>query len=167
MRKSVGFAVMSVLVLVGFSLLLTPPTMAQPKAGSLMAEDVFTPIAMGYDLMRDGKYEAAEAQFKLALKADSFNSFALNNLAALEEKKGKLKDAMAYLTGAGKYADRYLNQVEQTCFVGGLCAAVKPIKKTGTESTIAPIIAENMKKLKAKVAATPTKPVPSTPPKMK
>lgn len=164
MRKSVGFVVMSVLVLAGFSLLLTAPTMAQPRP---MAEDAFTPIALGYDLMRDGKYEAAEFEFKKALKADRYNPFALNNLAALEEKKGNLKDAMAFLTDANEHAAEYFNKVQQTCFVGGLCAAIKPLKEVGAESTIAPVIAENMIKLKAKMAATPSKPEPSTPPKMK
>jgi hypothetical protein len=36
----------------------------------------------------------------------------------------------------------------------------------GTESTIAKVIQDNMAKLKAKIAATPEKPVPSTPPPM-
>jgi len=141
--------------------------MAQPKGGAMMTKDVFTPIVLGFDMMRDGKYDAAEVQFKKALKADRYNPFALNNLAALAERKGKLKDALAYLTDASEYADRYVNKVQQTCFVGGLCAAVKPIKQGGEKSTIAPIIAENMKKLQAKIAATPTAPQPSTPPKMK
>ena len=162
MRKCLALS-----IVVALSLFLTVPAMAQPKAGSLMTNDVFTPIALGYDFMRDGKYDAAEMEFKKALKADRYNPFALNNLSALEEKKGNLKDAMAYLTDAGEYADRYYNKVEQTCFVGGLCAAVKPLKKAGTESAIAPVVAENMKKLKAKAEATPSKPEPSAPPKMK
>ena len=91
----------------------------------------------------------------------------MNNLAAIEEKKGKLKDAVAYLEGATMYAKDYLDKVEQTCFVGGLCNAVKPVQILGTESAIAPIVAENLKKLKEKVAATPMPPEPSTPPKMK
>jgi tetratricopeptide (TPR) repeat protein len=158
---------LAVVMTLALALFLTVPAMAQPKAGTLMTDDAFTPIALGFDLMRDGKYDAAEMEFKKAIKADRYNPFALNNLAALEEKKGNLKDAMAYLTDAGEYADRYVNKVEQTCFVGGLCAGVKPLKKTGTESTIAPVVAENMKKLKDKMAATPAKPEPSKPPKMK
>jgi Flp pilus assembly protein TadD len=164
MRKSVSVAVMSFLVLVGFSLLLTAPTMAQPRP---MAKDVLTPLAKGYDLMRQGKYDAAEFEFKTVLKRDRYNPFALNNLAALEENKGHLKDAMAYLTDAQTHAAEYYNKVEQTCFVGGLCAAIKPKKDVGQTSTVAPVIAENMKKLQAKMAATPSKPEPSTPPKMK
>jgi len=162
MKKS-----LAVVMTLALALFLTVPALAQPKAGTLMADDAFTPIALGFDLMRDGKYDAAEMEFKKAVKADRYNPFALNNLAALEEKKGNLKDAMAYLTDAGEYADRYVNKVEQTCFVGGLCAGVKPLKISGTESAIAKVVAENMEKLKAKMAATPAKPEPSTPPKMK
>jgi tetratricopeptide (TPR) repeat protein len=147
--------------------LLAIPALAQPKGGALMAEDVYTPLSKGYDLMRQGKYEAAEYEFKAALKADGGNPFALNNLAALEEKKGNYKEAMAYLTEAGKFADAYKDKIEQTCFIGGLCAGVKPIRQMGTESAIVKVVAENLAKLKAKVKAMPEKPEPSTPPKMK
>lgn len=159
MRKLVGLMVVALLVMG-----LAVTVQAQPRP---MAEDVFTPLAKGYDMLREGKYEAAEFQFKTALSRDTRNPFALNNLAAIEEKKGKLKDAVAYLEGATMYAKDYLDKVEQTCFVGGLCNAVKPVQILGTESAIAPIVAENLKKLKEKVAATPMPPEPSTPPKMK
>lgn len=145
--------------------LMAAPALAQPKSGALMQEDVFTPLSKGYDLMRQGKYEAAEYQFKAAMKADEFNPFALNNLAALEEKKGNYKDAMAYLTEAGKFADRYRDKIEQTCFIGGLCAGVKPIRQMGTESAVAKVVTENLDKLQAKMKAMPAKPEPSKPPK--
>jgi tetratricopeptide (TPR) repeat protein len=147
------------------------PTVGEPKQRSgpraLMAEDVFTPIAKGYDLLRDGKYEAAEYQFADALKRDRYNPFALNNLAVLQERNGKMKDALAYLTDAKAHAPEYFEQVEQTCFVGGLCNAVKPVRKLGATSVIAPIVDENYNKLQEKMAKTPTAPEPSTPPPMK
>lgn len=146
--------------------LMAAPALAQPKSGALMQEDVFTPLSKGYDLMRQGKYEAAEYQFKAAMKSDEFNPFALNNLAALEEKKGNYKDAMAYLTEAGKFADRYRDKIEQTCFIGGLCAGVKPIRQMGTESAVAKVVTENLDKLQAKMKAMPAKPEPSKPAKM-
>ncbi len=161
MRKS-----LTVFMVVALALFLAAPAMAQPKGGVLMEKDVFTPLTLGYDFMRDGKYDAAEDQFKTALKADRYNSFALNNLAALEERKGNMKDAKAYLTDAGEYADRYLDKVQQTCFVGGLCAGVKPVRELGTESAIAKVVAENMSKLEAKMEAEPGKPEPSAPKKM-
>jgi Flp pilus assembly protein TadD len=132
-----------------------------------MPEDVFTPLTKGYDFMRAGNYEAAQNQFEAALKADRWNPFALNNLAAIMAQKGKLKDAMAFLVDAQKYADKYLDQVQEVCFTEGLCTGVKPVKRLGTESVIAKTIQDNMAKLKAKMAATPAPPEPSTPPRMK
>ena len=161
MRKS-----LTVVMVMALALFLTTPAMAQPQSGALMEKDVFTPLTLGYGFMQEGKYEAAEYEFKKALNADEFNSFALNNIAVLEERKGNYKSAMAYLDDAGRYADRYLDKVHQTCFIGGLCAAVKPVRQIGTESEIAKVVAENLAKLKAKMKAIPKKPEPSKPPKM-
>jgi tetratricopeptide (TPR) repeat protein len=161
-RKYLGISV-ALLAVASFFLLGSAPAMAQPRP---MAEDVYTPISKGYDLMRDGKYEAAQFEFETALKRDRYNPFALNNLAALMEKQGKMKEALAFLTDAQTNAKDYFDKVDQTCFVGGLCAGVKPVKIVGPTSTIAPIIAENMKKLQEKMAASPAKPEPSTPPPM-
>ena len=160
MRKRYGIILLALFGLVVFS----SAALAQPRP---MAEDVYSPIIKGYDFMRAGKYDAAQDQFKTALEKDRFNPFALNNLAALAEKQGKMKDAMAFLMDAQKYAPKYLDKVEQTCFVGGLCAGVKPLKEAGPTSSIATVIAENIQKLQAKMAQTPTAPEPSTPPKMK
>jgi tetratricopeptide (TPR) repeat protein len=160
MRKRYGIILLALFGLVVFS----SAALAQPRP---MAEDVYSPIIKGYDFMRAGKYDAAQDQFKTALEKDRFNPFALNNLAALAEKQGKMKDAMAFLMDAQKYAPKYLDKVEQTCFVGGLCAGVKPLKEVGPTSSIATVIAENIQKLQAKMAQTPTAPEPSTPPKMK
>ena len=164
MRKRYAFLLIGLLSLVTLFVMLSGAAMAQPRP---MAEDVYTPIIKGYDFMREGKYDAAQEQFAIALKKDTFNPFALNNLATLMEKKGKMKEAMAYLVDAQKHAKDYLDKVEQTCFVGGLCAGVKPVKAVGTTSAIATVIAENMQKLQAKMATTPSAPEPSTPPKMK
>ncbi len=144
-------------------LLITSSAMAQPR---IMPEDVFTPLTKGFDLMRAGKYDAAEAEFKTALSRDRYNPFALNNLAAIKAQEGKLKEALAYLTDASKYANDYKYKIQQVCFTGGLCTGVKPVKEVGNESVIAKTVAENMAKLKAQIAATPEKPVPSTPPPM-
>jgi Flp pilus assembly protein TadD len=144
-------------------LVISTSALAQPRP---MTNDVFNPIAKGFDLMRAGKYQAAQFEFKKALKMDRYNPFALNNLAALSAHQGHLKEAMAFLTDAGKYAKDYHNKFQQVCFTEGLCTAVKPVKAMGTESVIAKVIAENMAKLKAKMAAHPSPPVPSTPPAM-
>ena len=119
----------------------SPPTMQEPvhKTGprGLMADDVYTPIAKGYDLVREGNYEAARYQFAEAVKRDPFNPFALNNLAVLDEKDGKLNDALAHLKDATTHAVDYKDKVAQTCFVGGGCMAVKPVQAVGETSSIA------------------------------
>jgi len=160
--------VVACLLAVGFlfaSVALAQPARTGPRG--LMEEDVFTPLAKGYDLLREGKYEAAEYEFKDALSRDRYNPFALNNLAVLQERDGKLKDALAYLTDAKEHAAEYLEQVDQTCFVGGLCDAVKPVRKLGPTSAIAPIVNENYQKLQEKIAKAHMAPEPSTPPPMK
>jgi len=156
-------SVVGLVLVVGLCLLLAAPAMAQPRP---MDTDVYTPIAKGYDFVMAGNYQAAEMEFKKAVQKDTNNPFALNNLAAIESQKGNLKDAMAYLQQATLKADAYLDKVDQLCFVAGLCNAVKPVKAVGATSSIAPIIQENIAKLKAKMAASPAPPVPSAPPLM-
>jgi tetratricopeptide (TPR) repeat protein len=131
-----------------------------------MKMDVFTPIAQGYDFVREGKYEAAKNEFAKAVKADRFNPFALNNMAVLEEREGKLNDALANLKDATTHAKEYFDKVSQTCFAGGGCLAVKPLREKGAASSIAPIIQENIKKLEAKIKATGHAPPPVSPPPM-
>jgi tetratricopeptide (TPR) repeat protein len=160
-RKYVIFAVVAALCLI-----MTVPALAQPKGGALMSMDAFTPIAQGYDFVREGKYAAAKNEFAKAVKADRFNPFALNNMAVLEEREGKLNDALANLKDATKFANDYLDKVTQTCFAGGGCLAVKPIREKAEKSVIAPIIQENIAKLEAKIKATKHPAPPVTPPPM-
>ena len=161
MRKYFIFTVAAVLCL-----FMVMPILAQPKGGGMMSEDSFTPIAQGYDFVREGKYEAAKNEFAKAVKADRYNPFALNNMAVLEEREGKLNDALANLKDGTKYAADYKQKVMQTCFAGGGCLAVKPLKEVGDQSSILPIIQENIKKLEAKIAATGTAPPPVSAPPM-
>ena len=161
MRKYVILAIVAALCL-----FMAMPVLAQPKGGALMAMDVYTPIAQGYDFVREGKYEAAKNEFAKAVKADRHNPFALNNMAVLEERDGKLNDSLALLNRAGARAGAYFDKVNQTCFAGGGCLAVKPLREVGEKSSIAPIIQENITKLQAKIAATGTAPPPGSPPPM-
>jgi tetratricopeptide (TPR) repeat protein len=154
------------LVVAALFLFVASPVLAQPKGGALMPEDVFTPIAKGYDLIRDGKYDAAKYEFETAVKRDRHNAFALNNLAVLEERGGHLNEALANLKDATTHAAAYHDKVVQTCFVGGGCLAVKPVRAASNHSEIAPIIAENIKKLEAKMAAQKTPAPPGSPPAM-
>jgi hypothetical protein len=172
-----------ILMVTALSLTLTIPVLAQTggtkggpgqqsapagsvRGGAMMPDDVFTPIAKGYDMVREGNYAAARDQFATAAKLDKFNPFALNNLAVLDERDGKLNDAMANLKDATIHAAEYKDKVTQTCFVGGGCMAVKPLRAMGETSTILPVIQENIQKLEAKIAATKTPPPPVSPPPM-
>ena len=173
-----------ILVLVALSLALAIPALAQVggtkggpgtqtapagtlRGGAMMPVDVYTPIRQGYELIREGKYEAARNEFGKAVALDKFNPFALNNLAVLDEKDGKLNDALAHLKDATIHAAEYKDKVAQTCFVGGGCMAVEPVRALGETSTILPIIEENIQKLEAKKAATGTpSPAGSPPPIM-
>jgi len=153
---------LAVAALLGIHLLF--PAAFAPAQPRPMAEDVFTPIAQGYDLMREGNYEAAQYQFETALKRDRYNPFALNNLAVLKEQQGKVQEALAYLVDAQANARDYHDQVEQTCFARGLCAGVKPVKILGPTSTIAAVIAGNLQRLQDKLAKNPLPPEPATSP---
>jgi tetratricopeptide (TPR) repeat protein len=164
MRNTRKYVILTVVA--ALCLFMAMPVLAQPKGGALMTKDVFTPIAQGYDFVREGNYEAANNEFNKAVKADRFNPFALNNLAVLDEREGKLNDALAHLKDATTHANDYLDKVTQTCFAGGGCLAVKPLQELGEKSSIAPIIQENIAKLQAKIAATGTAPPPGTPPPM-
>jgi Flp pilus assembly protein TadD len=167
MRKYFPYVLAGLFLVTGVWLAFPAGALAQPTAGSLMPEDVYTPLAKGYDLLRQGNYPAARFEFQDAVKLDPDNSFALNNLAVLDERDGKLKDAMSFLQQATLHAAQYKDKVQQTCFVGGLCTAVKPLRQTGVESSIAPIVQENIKRLQEKMAQAPAAPQPSAPPKMK
>ena len=164
MRNTRKYVILTVVA--ALCLCMALPAMAQPKGGAMMPMDVYTPLATGYDFVREGKYEAAKNEFDKAMKADPNNSFAFNNNAVLLEREGKLNDALALLNRASKHADAYLDKVSQTCFAGGGCLAVKPLREVGEKSSIAPIIQENIQKLQAKIAATGTKPPAGSPPPM-
>lgn len=136
------------------------------RGGSLMPVDVYTPIRRGYTFVREGKYEAAKHEFAIAAKLDELNPFALNNLAVLDERDGKLNDALAQFKDAAIHAAQYRDKVQQTCFVGGTCMAVEPERKLAATSEVLPIIQENIQKVEAKIAATQTAPPPVSPPPM-
>jgi tetratricopeptide (TPR) repeat protein len=162
MRKARWFIGLSLTL--GLFLLLAAPVLAKNYWDGPFPADVYGPLNEGYDLLAAGKYDAAAVKFEQVTKIDNTNPFALNNLAAVEEQKGNLRSAMALLQQATMKADMYKQQVAQTCFVAGLCTAVKPKQEMGSTSTIAPIIKDNIAKLKPKIEALP--PQPSSPPPM-
>jgi tetratricopeptide (TPR) repeat protein len=163
MRKArlvIGFC-----LALGLCLLMAVPVMAQAYVSGPFPSSIYNALDQGYALLAAGKYDAAAVQFEKVTKMDNTNPFALNNLAAIQEQKGHLREAMALLQQATMKADMYKQKVAQTCFVSGLCTAVKPSKEMGSVSTIAPIVKDNIAKLEPKIKALP--PMPSSPPSMK
>ncbi len=134
------------------------------RGGALMPSDVYTPIHKGYILVREGNYAGAKNEFEIAAKLDELNPFALNNMGVLDERDGKLNDALAHFKDATIHAAQYRDKVAQTCFVGGSCMAVEPQRKLAANSEILPIIQENIAKLEAKIASTKTPPPAGNPP---
>jgi tetratricopeptide (TPR) repeat protein len=157
-RIGLGFLAFALAIILGI-LLLTPAKM--------MEENVFTPLAKGYDFLAQGNYEAAKNEFHKAVAWDSANPFALNNLAVLLEREGKLNDALANLKSAMTHADAYKDQTERTCLAGGLCMAVKPRRGLGPTSSIGPIVQENIRMLQEKIAQTKIHTPPEALPPMK
>jgi tetratricopeptide (TPR) repeat protein len=156
-KIGLGLLAFALAVILGI-LLLTPAKM--------MEENVFTPLAKGYDFLAQGNDEAAKNEFRKAVEWDPSNPFALNNLAVLLEKEGKLDDALANLKKAMAHADAYKDQTERTCLAGGLCMAVKPKRGLGPHSSIAPLIQENIKMLEEKIRQAKPLPSPPAPPPM-
>jgi len=144
-----GLSAAMLAVIVGI-LLLSPAKM--------MEENVFTPLVKVYDFLVQGNYEGAKKEFSRAAEYDPTNPFAFNNLAVLLEKEGNLDEALVNLKVAIAHADAYKDKTAPTCFVGGLCMAVKPERSLGPTSAIAPIIQENIRKLEEKIAKTKTFP---------
>lgn len=133
-----------------------PRLWAQPH---LCTDEVFPPLAAGYAALRAGEDEKAKAEFEKVLSIDGFNPYALNNLAVLAERQGKLKEAMAYLLTAETYAASYCHKLEEICEVDGLCLAVLPSPDKGSGSSVAAIIHSNIHLLKQKISRT-GKPAP-------
>jgi tetratricopeptide (TPR) repeat protein len=127
----------------------TLPAAAQPH---LCTDDLLPPLAEGYAALRAGEVDRARGEFEKVLAVDGFNPFALNNLAVLAERQGKLKEAMAYLLTAETYAAGYCQRLEEICEGGGLCLAVLPSAGKGSNSSIVAIIHSNIELLRNKIS---------------
>jgi tetratricopeptide (TPR) repeat protein len=132
---------------------ITSVAMAQPK---LCTEAVFAPLAEGYQALRAGDDDLARLEFEKVIKVDPYNPYALNNLAVLAEKQGKLKEALAYLLDAETYAAEYLHKADEICEAGGLCLAVVPSTQKSQASSIASVIHSNINLLRDKIGQANT-----------
>jgi tetratricopeptide (TPR) repeat protein len=145
----VRMPVLALIVLITFFVGVAA-VLAQPQP---MTEDIYTPLSQGYDLMSKGNYKLAKVEFEKVIKADPYNPYANNNLAAIAEREGQPQVALSYLKTAMEKVDKYPYKVtSQVCFPGGLCTAVKPVKEytTTTGPSIAAVIGDNIAKLSKK-----------------
>lgn len=147
MKYGLNTCLLLLLGCIGFGL-WSLPLAAQPQ---LFSEDAFTPLSLGYEALKAGNLELAQQEFEKVLKIDRYNPYALNNLAVICEKQGRLKEAMAYLLEAETYAAEYHQKIEEICEIGGLCLAIKPTTARGGSSSIAPLIHGNINLLRIKI----------------
>jgi tetratricopeptide (TPR) repeat protein len=112
-------------------------------------------LSQGYEALQAGKDEQARLAFEKALAIDPYNPFALNNLAVLAERQGKLKEALAYLLNAETCAPDYLHKADEICEGGGLCLAATPATQQSRTSSIASIIRSNIHLLRSKIKKAP------------
>ena len=125
--------------------------LAQPH---LCTDEVFPPLAAGYAALQAGATDQARVEFEKVIGIDAFNPYALNNLAVLAERQGKLTEAMDYLLTAETYANSYCHRLAEVCEGGGLCLAILPSSDQGPGSSIAAIIHANIQLLKTKISQT-------------
>jgi tetratricopeptide (TPR) repeat protein len=140
------------MIVIGWSLLIPGRTNWVSAQPHLCTDDVFAPLAQGYEALRAGNDEKARLEFEKVIAVDPYNPFALNNLAVLAERQGKLKEAMAYLLDAEIYAAEYLHQADEICEGGGLCLAARPTAQKSQTSSIASIIRSNIDLLRTKMS---------------
>lgn len=161
-RLAMNSATALVVLTVMLGLLGAAPLGAQPH---LCTEAVFEPLAKGYQALRAGNDDLARVEFDKVLQIDAYNPYALNNLAVLAERQGKLKEAMAYLLRAETYAAEYLHKPGELCEGGGLCVALAPSAEKGQASSIAAVVRSNIHLLRLKIGQAPVHPAePSGPP---
>jgi hypothetical protein len=122
---------------------------AQPRP---MSEDIYTPLNLAHQYMRNGKIDAARVQLEWVIQVDRYNPYALNGLAVISAYRGGYKEALAYLMDAETHASEYLETCDEICEIGGLCRTLKPSKTQGGQSTIAGVIHYNINLLQNKIA---------------
>lgn len=110
-------------------------------------------MIQSYDLLEAGKTDEAQKLFEQVLKEDPGNPLALNNLGAIMVKKGKYREALAYLNQALPKAKGYKVRVNRVCEVGGVCLAFRPLQEVYGDQELEPLVTLNIRMLQGKMAA--------------
>jgi Tfp pilus assembly protein PilF len=110
-------------------------------------------MIQSYDLLEAGKVDEAQKIYEQVLKEDPGNPLALNNLGAVMVKKGKYKEALAYLQQALPKAQGYKVMVNRVCEVEGVCLAFRPLQEVYGNQELEPLIRLNIRMIQGKIAA--------------
>ncbi|MDD2903876.1 MAG: tetratricopeptide repeat protein [Syntrophales bacterium] len=127
-----------------------------PTAAWAQSQDSRKVTAMmiqSYDLLENGKLDAAQKLYEQVLKEHPGQPLALNNLAAVMVKKGKYKEALAFLHQALPQAKTYKVAVNRVCEVNGVCLAFRPLMEVYGNQELEPLVKLNIRMVQGKLAA--------------
>ncbi|RJR38586.1 MAG: tetratricopeptide repeat protein [Deltaproteobacteria bacterium] len=124
------------------------------SAGALAqtGKDFTQLMIKSYDLLEAGKTDEAQKLYEEALNQDPGNPLALNNLGAIMVKKGKYKEALAYLQQALPKARGYKVKINRVCEVDGVCLAFRPLQAEYGDRDLEPLVRLNIQLVKGKMA---------------
>jgi tetratricopeptide (TPR) repeat protein len=109
-------------------------------------------MVKSYDLLVAGKLAQAQKIYEEILKQDPGNPLALNNLAAIQVREHKYRQALKYLERALPRAKGYKIKVNQVCATEGICLAFRPLQAVYGDTELAPLIKFNLDMVKARLA---------------
>jgi tetratricopeptide (TPR) repeat protein len=112
--------VIFLLVLAGLILGGGPGPASGQDRGSLVQM-----INSGYDLLEKGQTDQAQKIYEELLRKYPDNPLALNNLGAIQAKKGRYDEALAFLNRAKTRALGYRVTLDRVCDPQGVCAAFR------------------------------------------
>ncbi len=132
--------------------LLAAVLFALPGVGFAQEEDRLQQMLIqSYDLLAEGKLDQAQKVFEEMLQQYPHDPLALNNLAAIQVKKGEYLKALNYLEQALPLAKGYKVMVNRVCDVDGVCLAFRPLAQEYGNQELEPLIQLNIEMIKAKL----------------
>jgi tetratricopeptide (TPR) repeat protein len=132
--------------------LLAAVLFALPGVGLAQGEDRLQQMLIqSYDLLVEGKLDQAQKVFEEILQQYPQDPLALNNLAAIQVKKGEYLKALNHLEQALPRAKGYKVMVNRVCDVDGVCLAFRPLAQEYGNQELEPLIRLNIEMIKAKL----------------
>ncbi len=115
-------------------------------------EDLAEKLVRSYDLLEAGKLGQAKQLYQEILARHPDHPLALNNLAFIQIKEGKLAEAQASLEKALLRAKGYRLKVNKVCAVDGICLAFRPGGPAYGDQELEPLVALNLHLLRDRMA---------------